>query len=358
MNILILDKTFQTVAIVDYFESVLWNDRYAKSGDFEIYTTPDSDIVSFVSNGYYLWNKESEHQMIMERIVVSSENDGGNKLIVSGRSLESILDRRILWDKTTLNGNLQNEIKRLLNENFINPTDPNRKIENMVFLDSTDEKITSLTIDSLECEAGKEIYDIVEGLCDTYKIGFKLIMDDDYNFVFSLYCGEDRSYNQEGNPYITFSKKYQNLIDSEYVEDSKDYKTLTLVVHENGEGELRSETTVSISDDTGLYRREIFTTANNIEDSDTPEQILTKMIHDGRETLNENRVQKDFECELDPKQVFVYGKDFYLGDVVQVVDSYGIEFRARVTEYMRSYSDSGIEEYPSFEVVDDYFEGE
>ena len=357
MDLFILDKDFNTIAVVDYFESVLWNDKYRECGEFEIYTTSDADIVGFISDGFYLWNKNSEHQMIIEQISLTSDSENGNKLIAKGRSLESILDRRILWDKKKMTGNVQNGVKTLIEENFINPTIPERKIANIVFSESTDERITSLEFgDEVEFDAGEEIYDAIVSICETFNMGFKLVMDSEYNFVFSLYKGVDRSYKQDNNPYVTFSKKLENLIESDYAEDSHDYKNLALVIHENGEGEPRSETQVTVTEETGLYRREVFVTADNVDSSDPPETILAKMIQSGRNALEEAKISKVFNCQLDSEQTFEYGKDFYLGDIVQVVNEYGMEFRSRVIEYVTSYASDGINIYPSFEVVNEYFE--
>lgn len=49
--------------------------------------------------------------MIVEKIQITSDTEDGNHVTVTGRSLESILDRRIVWGQKLLSGNLQNGIK-------------------------------------------------------------------------------------------------------------------------------------------------------------------------------------------------------------------------------------------------------
>lgn len=44
--------------------------------------------------------------------------------------------------------------------------------------------------------------------------------------------------------------------------------------------------------------------------------------------------------------------DFFLGDMVQIVNEYGIEGKARVTEFIRSQSKEGLDSYPTFVTVE------
>ena len=45
MNVYVLNQEFQSVGIVDVFNSFLWTDRYYECGDFEIYTEANQDIL-------------------------------------------------------------------------------------------------------------------------------------------------------------------------------------------------------------------------------------------------------------------------------------------------------------------------
>ena len=59
--------------------------------------------------------------MVIEELEIESDPEISPTLIVKGRSLESVLDRRIIWGQIILDGNLQTEIERILDENIINP---------------------------------------------------------------------------------------------------------------------------------------------------------------------------------------------------------------------------------------------
>ena len=51
--------------------------------------------------------------------------------------------------------------------------------------------------------------------------------------------------------------------------------------------------------------------------------------------------------------MFVFGVDFFLGDVVQLSDRYGNEGRSRITEIVFSHDSEGEKTYPTFISVDE-----
>ena len=99
--------------------SLLWVDRYNSYGDFELYFAMDPQLLTYLKEDYYLWLEDSEHCMIIENIKINADTEEGAHLIVTGRSLESILERRIIWEQRIFSGNLQNAIQKMLNENII-----------------------------------------------------------------------------------------------------------------------------------------------------------------------------------------------------------------------------------------------
>lgn len=356
MEIIVLDTSLKTVAVLDMFQSLIWTERYSAYGDFEIYTHVDQSVLEYLKQDYYMWLKESDQTMIIESIRIESDAENGNHLTVSGRSLESILDRRIIWKQTIISGNLQNGIKRLLDENIINPSDSSRRVSNMVFEYSSDPAITSLKTEAQF--TGDNLYEVVKKLCDTYCIGFQLTLSDSNQFVFKLYAGADRSYDQFQNPYVVFSPNFENIVNSNYLESKRSLKTVTLVAGE-GEGAARKTVTVSAASGSGngLNRREMYTDARDIA-SEVDGTVLSdseysaQLSHRGNESLSENTAVKSFEGQVETTRMFKYKEDFFKGDIVQIVNEYGIESKSRVVEIVRSQSTDGSELYPTFVTIE------
>lgn len=357
MDLIILDKNLSQVDIVDSYESLIWTDKYCDYGDFEIYTYAKQEVIDKYKQDYYLWFKDSEHIMIIEKLEISSDAENGNHLLVTGRSLESILKRRIVWTQTNISGNLQNGVKKLLDDAIINPSDVNRKINNFIFEESTDPAVTSLELDAQY--TGDNLFDVIVDILKPKDLGFKITLNSDNQFVFKIYSGVDRSYQQNKNPYVIFSPKFENIINSNYINSLLDFKNVTLIA---GEGEGSDRKTQSIGSVSGIERRELFTDARDI--SSTTESGGTipiadynkKLIQRGTEKLDEYKIEKIFEGEVEATQLFKYKEDFYLGDVVQVVNEYNMEHRSRVVAFIHSADSKGYAAYPTFDILED--EGE
>lgn len=356
MELLILDKNFVSSDTLDVFESLIWTDRYAEYGDFELYMPANKKTLDMLPSGYYLYLKESEHMMIIEDFELDTDTDEGVHLKVTGRSLESILDRRIVWGLTTLTGSLQNGIKKLLDENIISPSDASRKIPNFVFRASADERIIALNIDAQYF--GENLYDVIVDICKSENIGFKVVLEGS-NFVFSLYMGQDRSYDQDVNPYVVFSPGFDNLMNSNYIESEKTLKTITLVA---GEGEGSNRKTVSVEategGKSGLERRELFTDAAGVSSTVdggtlTDAEYNSQLTQKGYEELSKNKKTTSFEGEVDSGITYTYSEDYYLGDIVQIANEFGREKRSQITEFVRSQDDTGLEYYPTFSSYED-----
>ena len=356
MEFLVLNTKFEAVAILDVFESFIWTDRYSKCGDFEIYTSSDRQIIETLKEDFYIWTEDSEHVMIIENRKIITDVEEGNKFLVSGRSLESILDRRIVWNQILLDGYFQTQIKRLLTENVINPSDSNRKISNFIFEETDDPYILSLKVQVQY--TGDNLYEAVCKLCESVSIGFKITLNDDNQFVFKLYSGTDRSYDQEKNPYVVFSPSFENIIDSNYYESKAGYKNVGLVAGE-GEGSARRMVVVGESTSKELSRRELYVDARDISSTTSNGGSISTSAYDnllrqrGDEQLNENKIVQAFDGQVESTQMYRYGEHYFMGDITQLENEYGMESKVRVTEFIRSVDKDGIDSYPTFEVIEE-----
>lgn len=354
MNIYMLNSAFEPEEVIDIYTSFIWTDRFAKAGDFELYLPMQFSFLRFLTETAYVAIDESEHGMVVESVKLETSSEDGIFIILSGRSYESILDRRIVWGLKTLSGNLQDGIKSLLNECIISPTDSSRRIDNFIFEDSTDPAITSLTIDTQY--TGDNLYDVICDICATYRIGFKITLNSQRKLVFKLYSGADRSYDQVSNSVVIFSPAFDNLLESNYAQDLTSFKTCTLVGGE-GEGNERKYASYISQNAVGISRREMFTDARDISSTDEDGNTMsaaeyTKLLQTrGAERLSEIEEIAFLDGSLSMNNEFKYGIDFYLGDTVQVENEFGFKASARVTEYIRSSDTSGYTEYPGFELV-------
>ena len=354
MEFRVLDRNFQLVYVLDAYESMIWVDRLYEPGSFELYTPVTREIIDYCRPDNYVVNPESEHTMIIEDISIESDAESGDHIKVVGRSLESILDRRIVWKQTTIEGRMQEGIKKLLNKNIIAPQKADggsdRRIYNFEFEESDNEFIKAIKMSNQY--AGDNLLAVINSLCVSNKVGFKITLTDKNYFRFKLYVGSNRSYNQTSLPFVVFSQEYDNLINSNYVESYSDYKNVALVA---GQGEGAARRTSVVGTSTGIFRKEIFVDAGDLQASEVGggKKYKDALNQRGKDELYEHKIKKEFDGKFDTSTLYKYGVDFFLGDTVQVENEYGISSPALISEYTWSCNADGEEIYPTFQSIED-----
>lgn len=362
MELYILDESFNKLYLLDLFESLLWIERYWEYGDFEIYTPTNDEILKVAKTvldkrrndlDCYVTLKESEQVMVIEEMEVTTDSDLGSRIIISGRSLESILDRRIIWPQLNLDSKIQTAIKRLLFKNVIDPDDEGRIISNFIFEESDDEVFESMEIRAQY--TGDNLYDTISEICKEYKIGFQVKLINK-KFVFKLYRGVDRSFSQIKNSRVIFSPEFENIVDSKFVESAKNLRNIAVVAGEDSENGRRF---LIIGDKIGLKRRELYVDARDIQSENedgsliSDEEYYEKLNNRGNSKLTDYKYVNTFEGQVETEQQFLYGRDFFKGDIVQLMTEYGLGGEARITEFIRSYDETGYNVYPTFEMVEE-----
>lgn len=351
MEFVIMNQNFESVCVLDVYESMIWVDKYQEPGTFELYTPITDALLEHVKAGNYISSNDSEHIMIIEDITYTSDVENGNHIKAIGRSLESILDRRIVWKQTDFdNVALNTVIERLLNNAIISPDIADRKIYNFaVYTASTDTTVTKAKVNHQY--TGDNLLTVIEDLCVEFKVGFKILLNEENKFVFSLYSGTNRSYSQSSNPYVIFSPAFDNVISSNYKDTSSVFKNVNLVGGV-GEGKNRTYKTVGVAK--GLSRREMFTDAKDIQkDSLTNSKYMALLEKRGVTKLDEANKRISFDSKCETTRLYAFGEDFFVGDIVQIANEYGIEASARISEFTWSYSNSGFETYPTFEMMEE-----
>lgn len=365
MDIYVLNKSFQQIGIIDVFESLVWVERYYGFGEFEIFTSVTAELLSILQEEYYLQIPDSDKTMIIESIGIRTNVETGNKLIVKGRSLECLLERRIVWEQTQINQNIQDAIWGLVDAAMINPQGtvwpPYRKVNNMLWTYSNDPLVTTPIVKGQYLQ--NDLYEVVTGLCKEVSVGIKIILDASNYFEVSVYAGKDRSYAQSTNPYVVFSPTFENLLNSDYLHSIRYFKTLSLILgHITDDGQFfratKGITVPNWTTFTGIYHRELGVDATHIPrylvgtSTQISDSVFTDQIREyGFQKLLENGIVSQFDGQADTTNSYKYRTDFFLGDIIQVENEYGLTGRSRITEVTISENLSGRAIYPTFEKI-------
>lgn len=354
--VIILDRSFEVINTIDSFKSIIWTERYSDYGDFELIYPATIENFKKLKIGYFLSIEDSNEYMLVETIEITTDTEEGDFIKVSGRSLTAILTWRIIWYQTQLDGNIQTEILSLLNRSIIQPSISERKLENPGLIFRRNELVSSISI--ARQFTGDNLYDAIKSICDTYNLGFHVFIDSSTpeQLTFEVYKGTDRSYEQSENPYIVFSSEFGNLLNSDYINSEVNYCNVALVAGED-EGSSRKSVIAGNESVSGWDRRELYVDARDIQSENGDNVMDTATYNEtlkqrGEEKLLEHTKGTAFDGEISTVSGYIFGKDYYMGDIIQIENDYGITARARIVEYIRSVDSGAVNEYPTFNILE------
>lgn len=349
MNIYVLDESFEIVGIIDEYISCIWTTRYFTHGDFELYVSADEELLDLLQTNRYIVRENDideagyHNVMIIRNIEITTDAENGDHLIVTGYALKSIINRRIIPNQTVLNDTVESCIQQLINENIINPDINARKVNNFIF--GINSIINTYTMK--QQITGKNLGEAITDICTTYGYGYDVYINNG-NFVFNIYEGTDRSYDQVINPYVVISSQYDNLLSSDYKVNTDNFANVAVVA---GEGEGTARKKVTVGDAEGLDRYEVWVDSRNTSTNDgeiSDEEYEELLEQEGTEKLSELQPTTSFTGEIDSTINYVFNRDYFLGDIVQVENDYGIRAKTRIIEIIESDSETGYEIIPTF----------
>jgi hypothetical protein len=287
--------------------------------------------------------------MVIERLELQTDAESGDFFIVSGRSLESILLRRI-FDRQFLlrnTGSLNGAIWAMIQECttvHAPETGTYRRIEGL----TVDFK-TSFDGTMQAQFTGSTLYDAIVAVCQARSVGFKMTISGS-DLVLSLYQGSEVD--------VIFSPEFDNLLNSNYVFDKTNLAN-TAYVGGEGQGNARkwlTILTVPFADrPTGLALREMYVDARDVSSNDgavSDSDYWSMLSERGHEKLAEHEVTKTFEAEIEPMTTYRYKVDYNLGDIVTVTNEYGVTANPRIVEIVESWDESGYTAIPTFDALD------
>lgn len=348
MEIYVLDTDLSILDVMDSFESSIWTIQYFSQNDFELIVPATSYYIKLLQKDRMLCRgKDREDEkynnvMVIENVNITTDWENGDKLKITGKGLKSIVGRRIVWKQTNLTGSVETGIRQVITENMINPADTARKIEGFLLEDEI-----GIT-DTFDVQlSGENIAEWIETTCQTYGIGWDVYINNK-KYIFKMYKGVDRSYNQKDVLPVVFSDDFDNLLSSSYSYEKAEYKNAALV---GGEGEGINQRTTAIGDATGLQRYETYIDGSSVSSNGeiiTEEQYYKLLQNYGKEQLSAVAYTEKFEGNVEPSGNYVLNKDYFLGDIVQVRNEYGISATPRIIEIIESEDENGASTVPTF----------
>lgn len=359
MDVYILDALYKRVGVVDNYVSLIWTERFSAAGDFELLVVSNLENRKRFVSDVKLAIPDSVRVMIIDTVEDSIDNEGVALLKVKGFSLEWIMESRLARGssadlttepKWTLSGPPKNLAEILFNYicvlGLLDPGD---------VIPLIDDETSTFPADTIEAPPDdityeidpKTLYAATKELCDLFNMGFRLYRDDNGQLYYNIYMGNDRTTRQTSLDAVVFSRAMDNLQNTTELNTTAAYRNVAYVLSPVG-----VETVYGTDVDpliNGFDRRVLIVKADDITDVD-PVVATAKMVRRGSQELGKTRRFSGFDGELSQSSKYIYGKDYNLGDLVELRNDDGATTSMQVTEQIIVGDKEGKRSYPTLSV--------
>lgn len=363
MELYTLDPLLRRQYVIDKFESLIWTERFQSAGDFQLDIVSDFRARSLLKTDTYLAMSKSNYVMRVESVEDDVNEDGQKILIVKGRSLESLMEDRVAYSvigptQTTDGTGATVDVKWTITDK---PADVARKIFHDIcvtgVLDPGD-KIPFINegtfmpastivepIDPVTVEiTPTTVYSAISQLAQVWNLGFRILRQYDMSKLwFDIYVGSDRTTDQHVLPAVVFAPELDNLKNTKELTSVEGAKNVAYVYSPAG---FQMVYAAGVAPDVdGFERRVLVVDANDIT-SDNP-NVTAALQQRGNEELAKARTYQAFDGEISQNSQYVYGRDYNLGDVVEIRNTDGVTNNMRVTEQIFVHDRDGERSYPT-----------
>lgn len=360
MEVYILDALLRRETVVDRFESLIWTERFADVGDFELVVqSTRANRALFVAETKLATN-DSYRVMVVKSVENKTDSDGKSLLTVKGYSLEETLKSRIAkmttsnlitdpaWVITGTPGNVARTMfDQICRVGALNAGDKIPFITpGTIFSASTiPEPAFSITL----TQPPAPLFDAIKGVCDIYDLGFRLVRNfDTSQLYFDIYSGSDRTTDQTSLPPVVFSPDLDNLQNTTEFTSTDGAKNCAYVFSNQG---FEVVYPLGVAPDVAGFDRHVhMVQAEDIPGSPTAAQVSAALQQLGKDELAKLRSWSAFDGEFDQSSVYKYGRDYELGDLVEMRNSDGMANNMRVTEQIFVSDSEGDRSYPTLAI--------
>lgn len=343
------DGAFNQKKIIDNATSIIWVTRYNQAGEFEIYLPATDELIDLFSHdGVIISRDDTQRAMYAEKMKLTTSAEDGDYLTISGRSIECVLSRRLVPEQTIIQyPSFVTGLYYLVYNNVIEPSNQMRKIPFVVF------KTLPSWQESIDMQiTGKDLLTVYESICTSYNTGFKMnfaTISGTKKMAIEFYRGVDRTLGQSVNNRVIFSPEFENIGNTEYEIDRTQFCNWVYVAGE-GEGNQRKIRQVASIVESGLYIVEKWIDARNTSsnDGEISDSDYKKMLTaEGQAEIEASKIVEAFSGEVLNENAYKYGVDYNLGDKVSVVNEYGIQGSATITEISEIEDETGYRLVPT-----------
>lgn len=307
-------KNFELIGINPVYSKFTWTRRFSSAGEFQLETHFSPEKFEELAEGNIIYKRNVDEAAIIEQRKVIQTAHDELKLIVSGRQLSCILDRRVFSFMGEIG--LGALLSQIVNNNFMAGAGVNRSMvaDGFRFIPS------SLPNFNVSADyRNHSAYSAITSLCEEHGLGVKVR----YNLAERTF---DLMFLQADESDVVFSKEFANVLEQNYRDDASEYRNVVYV----GEQFVHNDAAFR-----GLTRREMFVSA--------PREA-THFVQTALDALHENGRVQMLSSTVNPhSEQFRYMQDWDIGSIVTSRSAeLGVSERAIVSEIVEIYGEEGL----------------
>lgn len=356
-NLEIFDINFHRYGILQNYKMATYTKEYTNVGSFEVVCSADESNIDLIKKERIIWFEDNVAGII--QYINKSRNESG-QITVKGSLIGEIFNWRYVWPTLQATAPANEIMESVVKSNCMFNQLLNRNY-NFLEIQQTALDLPNIT----KQKTGGTVLEALTELSEANNIGFDVGFYPRIKKVkFKVLSGENRTPgNPKKNKPVFFSQDLNNIIRSEYTVNTGDYRNTALVAAEKSETERVSLEVSNVKGDlpVGFYRRETYVDARDLQSTEVdengeeipiPDDLYYKMLNErGLEKLSEAKEIENFSGEIrsDADTIFHFGKDFFLGDTVGIIDiNMGISTTAVVTAVTVTQDENGYTVEPEF----------
>lgn len=343
---------------INGYTEATWVERYRDPGEFEIKAPVSSGLIDFLPLGCFISHTETMEIMIVENHSVDESKDD-QILSITGRSLETILDQRIIgtniiWsipyaygnETRFIAGNASDQIVQMIRNNIVTGYLVLAGDELPYIL--VDKDISSETASPLRIVKTGSVHQRALELLHSFNYGIKIIRPNNLpgsinltDAIIRIYNGVDRT------GAVIFSTQNDDVNDASYLWSLKNLKNTAIVVGQYVK-------TMVYGPETGYKRRVMLVDGTDIdqvygENITDPEkaEAVTLLATRGAQALAQQKLINLVNADISENFRYRYRKDYNIGDLVSLNTNFGENLVMRVMEYAEIEEQNGSTGYPT-----------
>jgi hypothetical protein len=340
--------------LVKGIKTVTWIERYLDAGEFTITADVESGIREVLPIGSLISHMHSFDVMIVESHEISDARTEELEVTITGRSLETILEQRIVGTNQSFPAGVQQPIVlpaqytwvqavSLINQHInpafvIDPADALPGFNTYHYVNNTPGQVIAR-----EVKVGSVYSNLMDLLAED-QLGITVVRPMEVGETTTklvVYDGVDLRSR------VIFSFDAGDITNADYLWSNKNDKNSILVVSKWAQHMVKAGSGYNRRVDV-IDAKDIDEHLNDPPDAGTLASIQQSLINRGNQVLrSRNMVSLSKAQAAKNAKKYLYRRDFKIGDIVLIDGMFNESAAMRVTEYVEVYDKDGMNGYPT-----------